>query len=357
MAPPTASTDSTPDVRAVPNDGFHVYDTTLRDGSQREGLVLSANDKLAIARHLDDLGVGFIEGGWPGANPKDAEFFRRARSELVLRTAQLAAFGSTRRPSGDVVVDLAHLRESGAGIATMVAKSDVRHVERALRTTREENLAMVGDSVAHLVGEGMRVFLDAEHFFDGYAADPAYAVEVLRVAAEAGASVLVLCDTNGGMLPTQLQDVVGAVLETGLRLGIHAHNDTACAVANSLAAIEVGATHVQGTANGYGERCGNADLFSVVAALEGKLGRQVLPTGRLAELGRVAHAVAEVANITPDPHQSWVGSSAFAHKAGLHVSAVKADPDLYQHIDPAAVGNDMRLLVSELAGRATIKKD
>ena len=358
MAPPsdsTDSTDSTPDVRAVPNDAFHVYDTTLRDGSQREGLVLSANDKLAIARHLDDLGVGFIEGGWPGANPKDAEFFRRARSELVLRTAQLAAFGSTRRPSGDVGVDLAHLRESGAGIATMVAKSDVRHVERALRTTREENLAMVGDSVAHLVGEGMRVFLDAEHFFDGYAADPAYAVEVLRVAAEAGASVLVLCDTNGGMLPTQLQDVVGAVLETGLRLGIHAHNDTACAVANSLAAIEVGATHVQGTANGYGERCGNADLFSVVAALEGKLGRQVLPTGRLAELGRVAHAVAEVANITPDPHQSWVGSSAFAHKAGLHVSAVKADPDLYQHIDPAAVGNDMRLLVSELAGRATIE--
>lgn len=342
-------------VESVPSDAFHVYDTTLRDGSQREGLVLSANDKLAIARHLDDLGVGFIEGGWPGANPKDAEFFRRARTELHLKTAQLAAFGSTRRPSGSVGVDLAHLRDSGAGIATMVAKSHVDHVERALRTTREENLAMVRDSVSHLVGEGMRVFLDAEHFFDGYAADPAYALEVLRVGAEAGADVLVLCDTNGGMLPSQLQDVVGQVMQAGLRLGIHAHNDTACAVANSLAAIDLGVSHVQGTANGYGERCGNADLFSVVAALEGKLGRQVLPPGRLGELGRVAHAIAELANIAPDPHQAWVGSSAFAHKAGLHVSAVKADPDLYQHVDPAIVGNDMRLLVSELAGRATIE--
>jgi 2-isopropylmalate synthase len=337
------------------DDGFHVYDTTLRDGSQREGLSLSVNDKLTIARHLDDLGVGFIEGGWPGANPKDAEFFQRARQELTLKTAQLAAFGSTRRPGGVTADDLQHLRDSGAPIATLVAKSDVRHVERALRTTREENLSMVRDSVAHLVAEGQRVFLDAEHFFDGYRTDPAYALEVLRVAAEAGADVLVLCDTNGGMLPAQLTDIVGAVVGDGLRVGIHAHNDTACAVANSLAAIDVGATHVQGTANGYGERCGNADLFSVVAALEGKLGRRVLPEGRLAELGRVAHAVAEVANIAPDPHQPWVGGSAFAHKAGLHVSAIKADPDLYQHCDPAVVGNDIRLLVSELAGRATIE--
>ena len=339
----------------LPADTFHVYDTTLRDGAQREGLSLSVNDKLAIARHLDDLGVGFIEGGWPGANPKDTEFFRRARSELRLRSAQLSAFGATRRPGGDAAVDLAHLRESGAGIVTLVAKSDVRHVERALRTTRAENLAMVRDSVVHLRAEGQRVFLDAEHFFDGYAADPAYAMEVLRVAAEAGADVAVLCDTNGGMLPGQLSEVVAQVVATGLRVGIHAHNDTACAVANSLAAVDAGATHVQGTANGYGERCGNADLFSVVAALEGKLGRQVLPAGRLVELGRVAHAVAEVANIAPDPHQPWVGSSAFAHKAGLHVSAIKADPDLYQHVDPSSVGNDMRLLVSELAGRATIE--
>ena len=336
-------------------DDFHVYDTTLRDGSQREGLVLSVNDKLAVARHLDDLGVGFVEGGWPGANPKDAEFFRRARTELQLRTAQLTAFGATRRPGGDVAADLAHLRESGAGVVTLVAKSDVRHVERALRTTREENLAMVRDSVAHLCGEGQRVFLDAEHFFDGYAADPAYALEVLRAAAEAGADVAVLCDTNGGMLPSRLAEVVAEVVATGLRVGIHAHDDAACAVANSLAAVEAGATHVQGTANGYGERCGNADLFSVVAALETKVGRQVLPPGRLAELGRVAHAVAEVANIAPDPHQAWVGGSAFAHKAGLHASAVAKDPDLYQHVDPAVVGNDMRMLVSELAGRATIE--
>jgi 2-isopropylmalate synthase len=338
-------------------DAFHVYDTTLRDGAQREGLSLSVNDKLAIARHLDDLGVGFIEGGWPGANPKDAEFFRRAQSELSLRTAQLAAFGSTRR-AGAVAADdpqVGHLRESGAGVVTLVAKSDIRHVERALKTTAAENLAMVRDTVAHLRAEGQRVFLDAEHFFDGYAADAHYAVEVLLTAAEAGADVVVLCDTNGGMLPHLLADVVSEVSEAGLRLGIHAHNDTACAVANSLAAIAAGATHVQGTANGYGERCGNADLFSVVAALEVKLGRQVLPEGRLAELGRVSHAVAEVANIAPEPHQPWVGASAFAHKAGLHVSAIKADPDLYQHCDPALVGNDMRLLVSELAGRATIE--
>jgi 2-isopropylmalate synthase len=342
---------------SVVPDAFHVYDTTLRDGTQMEGLSLSVNDKLAVARHLDDLGVGFIEGGWPGANPKDAEFFRRARTELSLRTAQLAAFGATRR-AGAVAADdpqVAHLRESGAGVVTLVAKSDVRHVERALRTTRAENLAMVRDTVAHLRAEGVRVFLDAEHFFDGYRVDPAYAVEVLQVAAEAGADVLVLCDTNGGMLPSRLADVVHEVVATGLRVGIHAHDDTACAVANSLAAVDAGATHVQGTANGYGERSGNANLFSVVAALETKLDRRVLPPGRLVELGRVAHAVSEVANIAPDPHQPWVGASAFAHKAGLHVSAIKADPDLYQHVDPAVVGNDMRLLVSELAGRATVE--
>jgi 2-isopropylmalate synthase len=337
------------------SDAFHVYDTTLRDGAQREGMSLSVNDKLAIARHLDDLGVGFIEGGWPGANPKDTEFFRRAQAELSLRTARLTAFGATRRPGGDVAADLAALRESGAGTVCMVAKSDVRHVERALRTTREENLAMIRDSVAHLRAEGQRVFLDAEHFFDGYVADPVYALEVLRTAAEAGADVVVLCDTNGGMLPHRLAEIVHDVVGTGLRVGIHAHNDAACAVANSLAAVHAGASHVQGTANGYGERCGNADLFSVVAALEVKEGRGVLPPGRLVELGRVAHAVAEVANIAPDPHQSWVGASAFAHKAGLHVSAIKADPDLYQHTDPGVVGNDMRLLVSELAGRATIE--
>jgi 2-isopropylmalate synthase len=339
------------------SDAFHVYDTTLRDGAQREGLSLSVHDKLTIARHLDDLGVGFIEGGWPGSNPKDAEFFKRAQTELTLATATLAAFGATRRP-GSVAADdpqVAALRDSGTGVVTIVAKSHDAHVTRALRTTLEENLAMVRDTVAHLTAEGQRVFLDAEHFFDGYRANPAYAVEVLRAAAEAGADVVVLCDTNGGMLPTRLADIVHEVLETGLRVGIHAHNDTACAVANSLAAVDAGATHVQGTANGYGERCGNADLFAVVAGLELKTGRRVLPQGRLAELVRVSHAIAEVANIAPDPHQAYVGLSAFAHKAGLHVSAVKVDPDLYQHTDPASVGNDMRLLVSELAGRATVE--
>jgi len=339
------------------DDAFHVYDTTLRDGSQREGLSLSVADKLAVARHLDDLGVGFIEGGWPGANPKDAEFFRRAGTELTLRHATLAAFGATRRPGVAAADDaqVRSLRESGAGVVTLVAKAHDRHVHEALRTTLEENLAMVGDTVAHLVGEGLRVFLDAEHFFDGYLANPGYALEVLRVAAAAGADVVVLCDTNGGMLPDRLGAVVAEVRSHGLRVGIHAHDDAACAVANSLIAVEAGATHVQGTANGYGERCGNADLFAVIAGLELKRGRAVLPDGKLAELGRVSHAIAELANIAPDSHQPYVGASAFAHKAGLHVSAVKVAPDLYQHTEPARVGNDMRLLVSELAGRATIE--
>jgi 2-isopropylmalate synthase len=339
-------------------DAFHVYDTTLRDGSQREGLTLSVDDKLAVAAYLDDLGVGFIEGGWPGANPKDAAFFRRAAAgDLTLRRAQLAAFGATRK-AGTVAGDDPQVRallDAHTPVVTLVAKSHVGHVTRALRTTLEENLAMVGDTVRFLVGEGRRVFLDAEHFFDGYRLDRDYALAVVRAAAEAGADVVALCDTNGGMLPGPLAEVVHEVAGLGLRVGIHAHNDTACAVANSLAAVDAGASHVQGTANGYGERAGNADLFAVVAALELKLGRQVLPEGSLAELVRVSHAIAEVANIAPDDHQPWVGGSAFAHKAGLHASALKVDPDLYQHTDPALVGNDMRVLVSELAGRASIE--
>jgi 2-isopropylmalate synthase len=339
-------------------EAFHVYDTTLRDGTQQEGLSLSVADKLTVARHLDDLGVGFIEGGWPGSNPKDAEFFARAKSELSLRTATLAAFGATRK-AGAIAADdpqVAALRDAETSVVCLVAKSDLRHVERALRTTGAENLAMIRDTVSYLVSEGRRVFLDAEHFFDGYTAEPAYALEVVRAAAEAGAEVVVLCDTNGGMLPTPLVDAVGQVFAaSGARLGIHCHNDTACAVANTLAAVEAGVTHVQGTANGYGERCGNADLFSVVAGLETKMSRQVLPAGRLREVVRVAHAINEVANTTPDPKRAYVGMSAFAHKAGLHASAIKVDPDLYQHMDPAAVGNDMRMLVSELAGRATVE--
>ena len=345
-------------VRPYDPDSLHIYDTTLRDGTQQEGLSLSVGDKLAVARHLDDLGVGFIEGGWPGSNPKDAEFFARARTELTLSTARLAAFGATRR-AGRVAADdpqVAALREAGTSVVCLVAKSDLRHVERALRTDAAENLAMIRDTVSHLSTEGKRVFLDAEHFFDDHRAHPDYALEVVRVAAEAGAEVVVLCDTNDGMLPTRIGTVVADVLAaTGARLGIHCHDDTDCAVANTLVAVEAGATHVQGTANGYGERCGNANLFSVIAGLETKLDRAALPPGRLREMVRVAHAIDEVTNSVPDPHRPYVGASAFAHKAGLHASAVKIDPDMYQHIDPAAVGNDMRMLVSELAGRATIE--
>jgi 2-isopropylmalate synthase len=349
---------SAPQTGWTPTDAFHVYDTTLRDGAQMAGLALSVHDKLTIARHLDELGVGFIEGGWPGANPKDEEFFRRARTELNLATAKLAAFGATRRPHAKAADDaqVAALREAQTPVVTLVAKAHIGHVRRALRTTPEENLAMVADTVEHLTAEGRRVFLDAEHFFDGYALDPAYALAVLDAAIGAGADVCVLCDTNGGTLPSQLGDVVAKVAEvTGRRVGIHCHDDAGCAVANTLFAVEAGATHVQGTANGYGERCGNANLFTVVANLELKSGRRVLPEASLPELQRVSHAIAEVANRTPDPHQPYVGTAAFAHKAGLHVSAVKADPMLYQHIDPAEVGNDMRLLVSELAGRATVE--
>jgi 2-isopropylmalate synthase len=339
-------------------DAFHVYDTTLRDGAQQEGLNLSVADKLAIARHIDGLGVGFIEGGWPGANPKDTEFFAKARTELTLQNAQLAAFGATRRAGAKAADDplIAALRDSGASVVTLVAKSHDRHVELALRTTLAENLAMVRDTVEHLTAEGQRVFLDAEHFFNGYRDNRDYALEVLRTAFEAGAEVAALCDTNGGMLPNWVSDVVqDVVTSTGGRIGIHAHNDTGCAVANSLAAVDAGATHVQGCINGYGERTGNADLINVVANLELKLGRQVLPAGLLREATRIAHAVAEVTNVPPSSRQPYVGVSAFAHKAGLHASAIKVDPNLYQHMDPEGIGNDMRLLVSDMAGRASIE--
>ena len=340
------------------DDQFHVYDTTLRDGAQQEGLNLTVADKLVIARHLDQLGVGFIEGGWPGAIPKDTEFFRRAATELDLEHAQLAAFGSTRKAGVEAADDpqVAALRESRAPIVTLVAKSHDRHVELALRTTLDENLRMIADTISHLRAEGQRVFLDAEHFFDGYRSDPAYALEVVRVAAEAGAEVVALCDTNGGMLPGELGEVVTAVsAATGARLGIHCHDDTACAVANTLTAVAAGVSHVQGTANGYGERAGNANLFSVVAGLQLKQGQEVVPPQCLAEMSRVAHAISEVTNVTPNTHQPYVGYSAFAHKAGLHASAVKVDPMLYQHIDPVLVGNDMRMLVSDMAGRASVE--
>ncbi|MBM9503860.1 citramalate synthase [Actinacidiphila acididurans] len=340
------------------DDSFHVFDTTLRDGAQREGINLTVADKLAIARHLDDFGVGFIEGGWPGANPRDTEFFARAAAELELKHAALVAFGATRRAGGNAADDpqVRALLESGAPVITVVAKSHDRHVELALRTTLEENLEMVRDTVSYLTGQGRRVFVDCEHFFDGHRANPEYAVEVVKAAHEAGASVVVLCDTNGGMLPAQVREVTAQVLAaTGARLGMHAQDDSGCAVANTLAAVEAGATHVQCTANGYGERVGNANLFPVVAALELKLDQRVLPEGALGEMTRISHAIAEAVNLTPSTHQPYVGVSAFAHKAGLHASAIKVDPDLYQHIDPERVGNTMRMLVSDMAGRASVE--
>ncbi|MEU5188932.1 citramalate synthase [Streptomyces klenkii] len=353
----TDATDG-PDERTHVDDRFHVFDTTLRDGAQREGISLTVADKLTIARHLDDFGVGFIEGGWPGANPRDTEFFQRAREEIGFRHAQLVAFGATRKAGVRAEDDpqVAALLDSGAPVITLVAKSHDRHVELALRTTLDENLAMVRDTVAYLCGHGRRVFVDCEHFFDGHRANPDYALEVVRTAYEAGADVVVLCDTNGGMLPAQVGATVREVIEaTGARLGIHAQDDTGCAVANTLAAVDAGATHVQCTANGYGERVGNANLFPVVAALEIKYDRRVLPHGALAEMTRISHAIAEVVNLTPSTHQPYVGVSAFAHKAGLHASAIKVDPDLYQHIDPERVGNTMRMLVSDMAGRASIE--
>ena len=340
------------------NDNFHIYDTTLRDGAQQEGLNLSVHDKLVIARHLDDLGVGFIEGGWPGANPKDTEFFKLAQTELKLKNATFMAFGATRRPNVKAADDvlLRALQDSGAAGVTLVAKSHDRHVDLALKTNLDENLAMVKDSIEFLRAGGQRVFLDAEHFFDGYKSNRAYALEVVRVAAEAGADVVALCDTNGGMLPDELSQVVHDVLTvSSARLGIHCHNDTGCAVANSLAAIAAGATHVQGTLNGYGERTGNADLVSIIANLELKKKQNVLPAGALREAFRISHAVAEVTNVAPSARQPYVGVSAFAHKAGLHASAIKVDPAMYQHEEPSSVGNDRRMLVSEMAGRASIE--
>jgi 2-isopropylmalate synthase len=340
-------------------DDFHVFDTTLRDGAQREGITYSVADKLAVARLLDQLGVGFIEGGWPGAMPKDTEFFARAADgELTLKNAVMVAFGATRKAGVRVEDDpqVRALLDSRAPVVTLVAKSDVRHVERALRTTLEENLAMVRDTVAFLRGEGRRVFLDCEHFFDGYKHDRDYGVRVLDAAAEAGADVGVLCDTNGGMLPMGVHDIVSDVKRrAGIRLGIHTQDDTGCAVANTLAAVDAGATHVQGTANGYGERAGNANIFSVLGGLVTKMGMDVLPDGCLAEMVRVSHAIAEIANLAPDSHAPYVGSSAFAHKAGLHASAIKVDPELYNHLDPAVVGNDQRILVTEMDGRASVE--
>jgi len=355
---------STPPTMNVPIPSFHLYDTTLRDGSQQEGLTLSVADKLAVARHLDELGVTYIEGGWPGAVPRDTEFFARAAGELELHHARLAAFGATRKAGVPVTEDaqVAALVDSAAPTITLVAKSDLRHVTGALRTTAEENLAMVRDTVAHLVGLGREVFVDAEHFFDGFLHDPDYTTSVLVTAHEAGAGVLVLCDTNGGMLPHQVTEIVEELRDrleqagAGLaRLGAHTHNDTGCAVANAISAVRAGITHVQGCINGYGERTGNADLVTLMADLQLKLGMDLVPSETFSETTRIAHAIGEIVNMPVTPRAPYVGASAFAHKAGLHASAIRVDPDLYQHTDPQLVGNDMRMIISDMAGRASIE--
>jgi 2-isopropylmalate synthase len=336
---------------------LHLYDTTLRDGTQREGLSLSVDDKLKIARALDGLGVSYIEGGWPGSNPKDAEFFRRLR-ETPLGHARLAAFGSTRRAGLRCEDDpnLQALAAAETPVVTIVGKSSILHVERILETTRDENLRMIGESVAWLKRLGREVIYDAEHFFDGYRLDSAYALDTLAAAAEAGAACLVLCDTNGGELPDTVAERVAEVRgRFPVAVGIHPHNDAGLAVANGLAAVRAGCTQVQGTINGYGERCGNLDLVPLVATLELKLGMRVLPAGALRRLTEISQFVAAVANQHPDPHAPYVGRSAFAHKGGIHVAAIAKLADSYQHVDPAAVGNEMRVVVSEVAGRRNVR--
>ncbi len=339
------------------DDQFHVYDTTLRDGAQQEGLNLTVADKLVIARHLDRLGVGFIEGGWPGAIPKDTEFFRRAQAELSLEHATLAAFGSTRKAGVAAADDpqVAALRESRAPVVTLVAKSHDRHVELALRTTLDENLKMIADTVRHLRAEGQRVFLDAEHFFDGYRSNPGYALECVRAAAEAGADVIALCDTNGGMMPDELADIVHHVAEaTRVRWASTATTTPAAAWRTPWSPSRLASPTCRAprTATASGRQREPVQRRRGTAAQEGQAGAR-----RRGHQGddTIAHAISEVTNVTPDTHQPYVGLSAFAHKAGLHASAIRVDPMLYQHIDPAQVGNDMRMLVSDMAGRASVE--
>jgi 2-isopropylmalate synthase len=335
-----------------------IYDTTLRDGSQLEGISLTVDDKLRIAEQLDRLGVAYIEGGWPGANPKDDEFFARARTELSLSTSKFVAFGSTRRAKGKVDSDqtLANLVAAGTEVVCIVGKCWDYHVTEALNTTLDEGIAMVADSVEHLVAQGKRVFFDAEHFFDGHKRNPEFSLAVIEAAAMAGAEAVVLCDTNGGSLPPDVETAVRDVVShVDCQVGIHLHNDTGCGVANALAAVRAGATQVQGTINGYGERVGNCDLVPIMANLELKMGIRCLPEGQLEHLTSVAHHVAELVNFSVDPQQPYVGSTAFAHKAGLHTSALSRASDAYEHVDPATVGNSTRVLVSEMAGRSTLE--
>ena len=336
------------------------FDTTLRDGMQVEGVSATVEDKLRIAEQLDYLGVHFIEGGWPGANPKDIEFFARAATELKLRNSTLVAFGSTRRPRGksDDDATLRNLLDADTSAVCIVAKSWDYHVKEALQTTLEEGVAMVSDSVDFLSSNGRRVMVDLEHFFDGYKNNPEFALKVIEAAVIKGATHLVMCDTNGGSLPHEVEEIVArvkAMVGNDATLGIHCHDDTGCAVANSMAAVRAGVRQVQGTLNGLGERTGNTNLTTVIPNLELKMGFRCLPEGHLSRLTAVSNHVAEVLNRPLNPQAPYVGASAFAHKAGLHVSAIKRAKDAYEHVDPEIVGNGTRFVVSEMAGRATIE--
>ena len=333
-----------------------IYDTTLRDGSQGHGISLTADDKLKVARALDDLGVAYIEGGWPGSNPKDIAFFEKAR-EIHWEHARIVAFGSTTRAGVDAAQDtnLQLLLAAGTPAVTIVGKASRIHVERVLGTTLAENLRMVRDSIVFLKAAGREVFFDAEHFFDGFAEDSDYALAVIRAAAEAGADGVVLCDTNGGSLPDRIAEAVRAVRrEVACEIGIHTHDDCALAVANTLVAIENGATQVQGTINGLGERVGNANLCSIIPILEAKLGLSCLPDGHLQQLTAVSRYVTEVANVAHNPRLPFVGAHAFTHKAGLHVNALAKEPTAYEHMAPEMVGNTRQVLVSELSGRSNV---
>ncbi len=336
--------------------GVSLYDTTLRDGTQGEGISLSADDKLKIAVKLDKMGIHYVEGGWPGSNPKDMEFFRRIK-DYSLAHAKITAFGSTRRPGIPVAKDasMQSILDAGVQAACIFGKSWDFHVTHALKTTMEENLKMIGDSVTYLKSRGLEVIYDAEHFFDGYKNNPLYAMSTILAAQEAGADLICLCDTNGGSMPMEVQAIVTEVCaRLSTPVGMHAHNDCDLAVANSLIAVKAGAVQVQGTINGFGERCGNANLCSVIPNLALKMGIACLDPEHLPGLTELSRYVSELANMHPNTHQPFVGNSAFAHKGGIHVSALLKNPETYEHMRPELVGNVRRVLVSELSGMSNI---
>jgi 2-isopropylmalate synthase len=335
---------------------IQIYDTTLRDGTQSEGFNLSSNDKIRIAKRIDALGVAFIEGGWPGSNPTDAEFFEKAR-DLNWQNAVITSFGSTCRVKGGPEDDanIQALLGSHSPVCTIFGKTWNLHVTDVLHTTLKDNLRIIEQSVAFLRAEDRRVIYDAEHFFQGYKADPGYALETLNAAIRGGAETVVLCDTNGGTMPWEVETIIRELRrDLAHPFGIHTHNDSECAVINSLIAVREGAIQVQGTINGMGERCGNANLCSLIADLELKMGERCLPEGKLSNLYELSHFINEVANITPDEHLPFIGKSAFAHKGGMHVAAMRRSIQSYQHIDPEKVGNKMRVVVSDLSGRGNI---